>query len=257
MRAPSGMARSRTGISRLDSQNAALVRLLRCSMLCLMSSRWRMPQNVGMSPTALYGSIIVSPMSSSRSRSGRDGRQSGERHRQLLLVVVLVDELALEVADIGLHVEMPVAGHAEQDYLTLALALAAQCLVDRAAHRVGRFGRRHDSLAARELDAGFEAGELMIGARLDQAEAGDMRHERRHAVIAQAAGMEARRNESRAQRVHFHKRRKVGGVAEVVGILALGQRGAGRRLHRNEAALAPAAQLQAEEGEGEAREIRA
>src|SRR6266581_5890738 len=149
MRAPSGMARSRTGMSRLESQNAALVRLLRCSMLCLMSSRRRMPQNVGMRPTALYGSIMIP----SRAASGCDSRQAGERHGQFLLVVVLIDELALEVGDVGPHVEMAVPGHVEQDGLALALALAAQRLVDRAAHRMRCFRSRNDALAARELDA--------------------------------------------------------------------------------------------------------
>src|SRR5262245_1890388 len=192
------MASSRTGISRLESQNAALVRLFRCSMLCLMSSRLRMPQNVGMRPTALYGSIMISPDTSPCvSVLSRNGRQAGERHGQLFLIVVLVDELALEVADIGPHVEMAVAGHVEQNGLALALALAAQCFVDRATHRMRRLRRRHDPFAARELNAGFEAGDLVIGARLDQAELGDMRNQRRHAVIAQAAGMEAGRNEGR------------------------------------------------------------
>src|ERR1051326_7417178 len=58
--APSGIASSLTGMSRLESQNAALVSPLRCSILCLISSRRRMPQKLGIRPTALYGSIIVS-----------------------------------------------------------------------------------------------------------------------------------------------------------------------------------------------------
>src|SRR5262249_54455438 len=123
------------------------------------------------------------PPSPARGRSGRDRRQTGERHGQFLLIVILVDELALEVVDVGLHVEMHVAGHVEQDGLALALALAAHRLVDRTAHRVSGLWCRHDALAARELDAGLEAGGLMISARLDQPELGDMRDEWRHAVI--------------------------------------------------------------------------
>ncbi len=69
--------------------------------------------------------------------------------------------------------------------------------------------------------------------------------------------MEAGRDEGRAERVHLHQRREVRGVAEVVGVLALGQRRAGRGLDRDDAALAAAAQLQAEEREGEAGEVRA
>ena len=47
------------------------------------------------------------------------------------------------------------------------------------------------------------------------------------------------------------------GVAEVVGVFAARQRRAGRRLDRDDAALAAAAQLQAEEREGDAGEVRA
>src|SRR5262245_65908691 len=127
------MASSRTGMSRLDSQNAALVRLLRCSILCLMSSRRRMPQNVGIRPTALYGSIMMPPIAADRptavEQSGRDARQPGERHGQLVLVIVLIDELALEVTDVGLHFEMAVAGAVEQARLRRAPAIVVcrQC----------------------------------------------------------------------------------------------------------------------------------
>src|SRR5262249_51197485 len=132
------MARSRTGISRLESQNAALVRLLRWSMLCLMSSRRRMPQNVGMRPTALYGSIMMFPRLAGGPSgvrilpwSGRNARQPCKRHRQLALVIVLIDEVAFEIADVGLHVEMTVTGHVEHDRFTLALTFAAERLIDR------------------------------------------------------------------------------------------------------------------------------
>src|SRR4051812_29878541 len=152
---------------------------------------------------------------------------------------------------------MAVARHVEQDGLALAIALAAQRLVDRTTHRMRRLRRRHDTLAARELDTGVEASDLMVGARLDQAELRDMGNQRRHAVIAQAARMEARRNKSRAQRVHLHERREVGGVAEVIGILALGERGAGGRLDRDQAALAAATQLLAKKRKGKPREVRA
>ena len=97
----------------------------------------------------------------------------------------------------------------------------------------------------------------MIGARLDQAELVDVRHHRRHAVITQAAGVETRRNERRSQRVHLDQRRQVRGVAEVVGVFAARQRRACGRLDRDEAALAPAAQLQPEEREGKPGEVRA
>ena len=60
-----------------------------------------------------------------RSRSSGDARQARERRGQFLLVVVPVDELAFEVVDVGLHIEMAVAGKVEQDRLFLAFLLAA------------------------------------------------------------------------------------------------------------------------------------
>ena len=97
----------------------------------------------------------------------------------------------------------------------------------------------------------------MIGARLDQSELVDVRHHRRHAVITQPAGVEPGRNERRSQRVHLDQRRQVRGVAEIIGVLAAGERRACRRLDRDEAALATTAQLQPEEREGKPREVRA
>src|SRR5205807_6826928 len=108
--------------------------------------------------------------------------------------------------------------------LGLAFLLAAQRLVDRATHRVRRLRRWDDALATRELDARLEARLLVIGARLDQPELVGVRHQRRHAVVAQAAGVEAGRDEGRAERVHLDQRREVRGVAEVVGVLAAGER---------------------------------
>src|SRR5690242_17794955 len=48
-----------------------------------------------------------------------NARQAGERHGQFLLVVVLIDEFAFEVIDVGLHVEMAVTGKVEQDRFLL------------------------------------------------------------------------------------------------------------------------------------------
>ena len=97
----------------------------------------------------------------------------------------------------------------------------------------------------------------MVGARLDQAELLGVRHQRRHAVIAQAAGVEAGRNEGRAERVHLDQRRQMRGVAEIVGVFAARQRRAGGRLDRDDAALAAAAQLQPEKRKRKPGEIRA
>ena len=56
-------------------------------------------------------------------------------------------------------------------------------------------GAGHDALGAREQHAGLEAGDLVVGDGLDQAELLEVADHRRHAVVAQAAGVEAGRHE--------------------------------------------------------------
>src|ERR1019366_6814290 len=141
-----------------------------------------------------------------RSRSSGDARQARERRGQFLLVIVPVYEFAFEVVDVGLHIEMAVTGKVEQDRLFLAFLLAAQRLVNGATHRVVGLRRRHDALATRELAAGFEAGLLVVGPRLEQSELLGMLLQRRHALIAQAAGVEAGRDEGRTERMHLDQR---------------------------------------------------
>ena len=83
-----------------------------------------------------------------------------------------------------------------------------------------------------------------------------MRNQRRHAVIAQAAGVNSRRNERRAQRVHLHQRRQVAGVAEVVRERSLGETGAGGRFHRHDARVALSLELAAQVGHHQPGEVR-
>ena len=84
-----------------------------------------------------------------------------------------------------------------------------------------------------------------------------MRYQRRHPVIAQAAGVESRRRERRAQRVHLGERRQVRGVAEVVRVRPAREARAGRGLDGDDAHLAAAAQLRAQEREDDPGEVRA
>ena len=98
---------------------------------------------------------------------------------------------------------------------------------------------------------------LRVGARFDQPELLQEADQRRHPVIAQPAGMEARRHEGRTERVHLDQRRQMPGVAEIIGVFAARQARAGRRLAGDDAQLAAAAQPRADEREGDAGEIAA
>jgi hypothetical protein len=77
-------------------------------------------------------------------------------------------------------------------------------------------------------------------------------------VIAQPAGVDRRRDEAVAERVHRHERRQARRVAEVVGVDALRERRAGRGLGRDEAGTGAAgAQLAPQPRERQAAEVRA
>src|SRR5262245_33012891 len=90
--APSGKAIRRTGISRLESHDAAFTRCERCSRLILMSLRLRMPRTVGMRPTAVYGLIMPRLLAPSWSVTGdaRDLRDTivSKLDRHLVLLAV-------------------------------------------------------------------------------------------------------------------------------------------------------------------------
>jgi hypothetical protein len=151
------------------------------------------------------------------------------------------------------------AAQVEQDHLGAAFGLAAQRFDDGALDRMVGLGRGHDAFGTRKQHAGGEAVVLRVGVASIRFSFLQVADQRRHAVVAQAAGMKARRREGAAQRVHLGQRRQVRGVAKVVGELAARQAGAGGGFHRHDAALLglAAAQLLADEGEGDAREVAA
>ena len=99
-------------------------------------------------------------------------------------------------------------------------------LVDRNADGVVRLGRGHDALRPRELHAGLECRHLAHGACLYDPVVDELADQRRHAVVAQPAGVNRRRHEVVPERVHLHQRSHLARVAEVVPVLATGQDGA-------------------------------
>src|SRR2546426_11516633 len=185
-------------------------------------------------------------------------RQVLERLLDLLGGVLVVLELAREKRLVGREVEMTVAAQVEDDRLPLALALAPERLVDGPAHGVGRLGCGQEALRPRELYGGVEGGDLWHGDRLDDLLVVELADQGRHAVVAETARVERRRNEGVAERVHLDERREADRVAKVVDVLALREARTGARLDGDDAELLPlAGELVGEEREGEAREVRA
>src|SRR3989344_6999876 len=169
------------------------------------------------------------------SRGLADFRQPLHRLRDRGLRIVVVLELTAEGFVVGGHVGMAVTGEIEEYGLACAGLLAGERLVDRGAQRMAGFGRRDDALGAREGDARFESRKLRHRDGLDQPFVAELRYQRRVAVIAQPARVNARRHEVVAERVHLHQRRQADRIAEVIGVFSLRQGRAGRRLDRDEA----------------------
>src|SRR6266545_3619798 len=183
--APSGNAISRTGRSRLDNHDAAFTRCDRCSRLIVMSLRFRMPRTVGIRPTAVYGLITPSPFHL---------RQPAQRLLDLRRRVLVILKAAREERLVRAEVEVTVAGEVEQDGLAATGLLALHGLVHDHADGMRGLGRRDDALGPGELEGRLERGELRDGHRLDVLLVVELADERRHAVIAQAAGVQRRRD---------------------------------------------------------------
>ncbi len=76
-------------------------------------------------------------------------------------------------------------------------------------------------------------------------------------MVAQAAGMDARGDETMPQRVHFHNRRHLRGVTEIVGVGTFGQGRASGWLRCDDARTISVSQILAHEREGQTGEIAA
>jgi hypothetical protein len=159
------------------------------------------------------------------------------------------------VGGVGSHVEVAVAADVDEDHALLARLLGRLCLVEGGADRVRRLGRRDDPLAGGEAHRRLEGGVLADRLRLDHPLLDQRGETGRVPVVAQAAGVDGRRDEVVPQRVHRHQRRHADGVPEVVGVDAAGQRGAGGRLGGDEARLFALAQVGPDEGIGDAGEV--
>ena len=197
---------------------------------------------------------VTTPRSGQSSGEDRDvGHRRGDR----VVGELVVDHLAGEVLLVGRQVEVAVAAQGGEDDLGLAGLLARQRLADGGGDGVGRLGRRDDPLGAGELHRGGEALGLRDGHRLDEARLVEVRHQRRHAVVAQPAGVDRLGDEAVAERVHLQQRRHPGGVAEVVAVLTLGEARAGGRLDAADRRVDPPGELLAQEREREPAEVRA
>src|SRR6266540_2526166 len=163
-----------------------------------------------------------------------------------------IDQAIVEVVVVGREVEQAVTAVVEQDHPLLPRLLRRQRLVDRRPNGVTRLGRRELALGVEELHRGLERLALRVRDRLHAPAAHQARDDRRVPVVAQPAGVDRRRHELVAQRVHREQRGHPGGVAEVVVEGPFGERRARRWLRGDE----PHAVL-GHERQGDAAQVRA
>ena len=125
----------------------------------------------------------------------------------------------------------------EQDRLLLTRLLALQGLLDRASDGVTGLRSRDDALGTREQHARLEGLRLVEIHRLHQSVLHQLRHDHTRAVITQTAGMDRRRLEGMADRVHREQGSQTRLVAEVILELAPRQFRAGSWFRRDEPRL--------------------
>ena len=131
----------------------------------------------------------------------REARHAGKALGQFLIGWNIVGHLAVVIAAIGDHVEIPCTGQAEHDGLGLARLAALERLVDRHADGMAALRRGQRPLGAREQLRRLEHLRLPDARGLHVAVVIQLRQNGAHAVIAQAAGMVRRRNEPAAERI--------------------------------------------------------
>src|SRR5262249_48308770 len=117
-------------------------------------------------------------------------------------------------------------------------------------------GRGQNAFGAREFKRCIEDWNLGVGAGLDVPEFAKVAEKRRRSVVAQAARVDAGRNEIVTEGIHLDQRGKLRGVPEIVSETALSETGAGGRFDRQNA-WAFARQAIENVGQCEASEIAA
>mmetsp|Transcript_44366 Transcript_44366/g.80393 ORF Transcript_44366/g.80393 Transcript_44366/m.80393 type:complete len:314 (-) Transcript_44366:604-1545(-) len=189
-------------------------------------------------------------------RSVGDGRDARQRHGHLRLWVRVVHQGPRVPGRPRGHVEVAVAAEVEEDHLALLRLLR---LPDGPRDRVVRLRGRQDAFGLGKEGARLEALLLRNGLRLKLPDLLEVRDERRHAVVSQAARVRRWGHEGVPQGVGLYEGRHLGGVPEVVGVLALREGGAAGRLHGQaaELLLGLSPELLPDEGEAEPSEVGA
>ena len=142
-------------------------------------------------------------------------------------------ELAGHKGIIAGQVHQAVAAVAKQNDLFFAFFFGLFGFLNGRGDGMAGFGGTDKAFGLGPGHRGFIAFDLVDGPRRVQSFDDALADQRRHAVIAQAAGVNRRRHKSVAQRVHRQQRRHAGGIAVVIGERCRGS-GSGRPSARRE-----------------------
>lgn len=168
-----------------------------------------------------------------------------------------VGKLPGEILLVRGEVEMPMPAHVEKYGLLLARLPRLHREVFDGLYGVCDFGGRNDPLDFGELESGLESGVLWIRPRLDVSFMHERREDGRVAVVPKPSCVDAGRDERMPEGVHFHERRRPGGVPEIIDELPFRQSRTRSRLGGDEPGVPVLLHLLAEERERDAAEVRA
>src|SRR5262249_139041 len=120
--------------------------------------------------------------------------------------ILVILQPAREVGVVGSHVKVTMPGQVEKNDLLFSRFLCFQGFVDWRTDRVASLWCGHDAFATGELHCCLEDGVLVIGLGIDDTLFMQQGYQGSHAMVAQAAGVDTRRNEIVAESMHLDQR---------------------------------------------------
>ncbi len=128
--------------------------------------------------------------------------QVGQRLLYFLLGIGIVCQLAREVSIIGSQVEVSVPAMRYQDGLGFPFLFTLQGFINSYLDVVAGLGAGNNTLGASKGYSSFEGLGLVLRPGLNQTQSMEVADDGCHAVVAQSAGVDWRRDKCMAQGVH-------------------------------------------------------
>src|SRR5690554_2214811 len=173
-----------------------------------------------------------------------------------LVCHLVVGEVARQVLVVRAHIYQPVPRKVKQDGTRGSFFFGSCRFADGRGNGVRGLGRGDNTLGTRKEHARFKRLQLFHAYRFNQLVFQELAHDASGTMIAEPSRVDVRRGELVAQRVHGNQRGVPGLVAEIVFELTTRQLGTRGRFHGYKPGVFVSRHVMAEEGEGDAREVR-